>query len=209
VLHLPTPDLWDTITAQLLRSSTREPRATAAYRRWAVAYGTRHDTPDGPLFAIPRPEQIPDVLPAGRALRGSEAHLGFFAGAALLYQRHHSDWAALDARALAAALRQIRGLGRHSATMCAADYTGDHSVYEPDEPTLRAGAYRAAHGRLPQQQRPFTELWQRWTPQRRQRHALTVFCLAHSSSTRTPGPRGIPARRAHRDPQPVPVLEPA
>lgn len=194
VLHLPTPDLWDTLTAQILRSASREPRAHRAYHAWAASHGTRHETPDGPLYAIPRPQQILTMLPSsGRAPAGSQPHLAFLAGAAAAYLRHHSTWETMTAPALTAALRQVRGLGKRSAAIASADYTGNYALYRADDPTLIASARQAA-GHLPQQQHAFAELWHHWTPRQGQRHALNLFTLAHAHHTALPSsPSAQPA----------------
>lgn len=180
VVHVPTPDLWDTITAQLLRSTT----------------------PDGPLYAVLRPEQIPHLLPVGRPLKANEAHLGYLADAASFYQDRHTEWQTATADVLAAALRRIRGVGKRSTALAAAD----HSGRQLDDPTLRTSAYQAARGRLPQQQRPFAELWQRWSPRPRQRHALNAFCLAHSGHAQLAGAPGAASPPGRANPRPAQAL---
>lgn len=193
VVHLPTPDLWDAVTAQVLRSCDRSAQGSFAYRTWATSSGRRYRTPDGPIYAVPRPEQVRRLLPAGgRALPANRAHLGFLAEAADVYLRQHTKWDTTDAFRLFGALRRLRGLGSRSAACAAADYTGNYAVYRYDSPWLLSSAHHATPGRLPHQPQRFASLWQKWTPLPRQRHALTAFTLTHGNQAQdraatTPG----------------------
>jgi len=198
VLRLRNPDLWDAITSQLLRQTMRAPHPHAAYRNWAITHGRRYPTPDGLVFAIPRPEYVSDLLPShGRPASGAETVLRYLAQAATAYRQHHTQWQGMGAHELANALRELAGFGARSAARAAADFTGDFSVYTPSDPALRVWA---AGNLLPTSEREFTALWQTWTPTLRQRHALAVFVLAlNNRAANSPSrPRGV---AADSDPQ--------
>ncbi|PJE96807.1 hypothetical protein CUT44_15925 [Streptomyces carminius] len=61
VERVANPWLWDAITAALLRRVVRAAQARRLYHRWCAAYGTRHDTPAGPLATAPGPETVPGL----------------------------------------------------------------------------------------------------------------------------------------------------
>ncbi|WP_414170967.1 hypothetical protein ACMATS_38285 (plasmid) [Streptoverticillium reticulum] len=104
-------------------------------------YGTR-DTPHGPVALTPAPE-IVLYLPDDAFRRvGTAFHRTALQAAAMAYQQHGDNWAALDADDLVKALGDIPRVGPWTAFAATAGHTGDFSVYPHGDLAVRTWAHR-------------------------------------------------------------------
>ncbi|MFI1972017.1 hypothetical protein [Streptomyces cinnamoneus] len=186
VLRLPNPSLWDAITSALLRRIIRAEQARALYHRWCLTYGPRHDTPSGPVSAVPCPRTVLDLHEQAYDAIGARLHRKALTAAAAAYLHRSEEWSQLDPEDLVKALQEVSGIGPWTAAAAAADFTGDYSVYPHSDLAVRTWARQAAPGfTWPEDERAFAALWHRWAPDRPQLHALTTFTLAWGIHART------------------------
>jgi DNA-3-methyladenine glycosylase II len=154
-------NLWDAIANGILRQVVTADQARAMYRRFSAACGDRVETPYGVEHLFPDPERMlrlsPDVF---GALKMSFTRK-LLRVAASAYLEHRTTWSQLEPAELVTELRSVPGIGPWTAGASAADFSGDFSVYQYPDRTIRTCARRAAPATAwPGSDAEFRSYWQ-------------------------------------------------
>jgi hypothetical protein len=181
--RLANPWLWDAITTAILRQVVRAGQARKLYRAWCKAYGTTV----GELATAPTPRQVLALQDEQFESIGAKFHRSALRAAAEHYELHATNWLALTAQDLAAALTTIPRIGPWTAAAAATDFTGDFSIYPHDDLAVRtcAAQIAPAHDWPDKKDKAFGPMWTGMTgSDRTALHTLTLSTLTWGSHAR-------------------------
>ncbi|MFF3747513.1 DNA glycosylase family protein [Streptomyces kronopolitis] len=182
--RLANPWLWDAITTAILRQVVRAEQARKLYRTWCRTHGTTVTGPHGALALAPSAGDVLALADEQFADVGAKFHRTALQAAAALYDRHHAEWARLQAHDLATALVRIPRIGPWTAAAAAADFTGDFSIYPHDDLAVRTWAAQIApdYPWPGKKDKSFGPMWTGWAgTDHTSLHTLTLSTLTWGS----------------------------
>jgi DNA-3-methyladenine glycosylase II len=194
VVRISNPSLWDALVTAIIRQDVGNDVARVVVAQLAAQLGVPLDTAAGTLHTLPDAQTVKTLSAPYFRLAAASHFQQVLQRAAAAFLAHGTAWQRMQAHPLVGALQTVRGVNRWTASMAAADYTGNLAILPLDRmartvTTVDAGATISSDDPL--------RRWDSWPLSAAERHATVLYTLTYEQvARRVSAPAGTKTTRA-------------